>query len=215
MTRDEAVQRISDGLGFMASGNAMEAKIILRLQEAQRDLEKGKTLPKFLLEEDATLTLAADAHTVALPSDFLRVDDEVPIHFTQEDSDIPVFLEKKMYVDAVRANIRDEDEAVFPSVYVIRNSVIDFITTADQEYTLTWNYYKKAEVLTTNVENAWLANAPDWLIGEAGGRIAKDARDAEAIALFADMEKRGRAATFGEVLVEETSGGPFQMGANL
>lgn len=214
MDRDTAVLRINDGLGFMAAGNALEAKIILRLQEAQRDLEKGKTLPKFLIEEDAALTLLATTHTVALPTGFLRVDDEVPIHYTPADSDLPVFLSKKFYNDAVLANIRETNEAAGPTVYVIRKTVIDFVTTADTDYALLWNYYKAADLLTTNVENAWLANAPEWLIGEAGLRMAMDARDKTAVEIFSSMRQAGRAAQFADDIADEEAGGPLQMGAN-
>lgn len=198
----------------MASGHAMESKIILRLQEAQRDLEKGKTLPKFLLLEDQTLSLVANTSTVALPIGFLRVDDDAPIRYTPSTSARPVFLKKKFYVDAKEANSQDVVQPVAPSVYVVRNTVIDFITLANQTYTLTWNYYKAAEVLTSNIENLWLANASEWLIGDAGMRIARDARDEVAYALFEEMAKKGRAAIFGDLLVEETSGGPLQIGAN-
>jgi hypothetical protein len=215
MNRTVAVQRINEGLGFMADGNALEAKIILRLQEAQRDLEKGKTLPKFLLQEDQTLSFLSGDHTVALPDGFLRLDDEVLPHFTPSTSDLPTFLTKKSYMDAVVANILETNEAVAPSVFVLRRTVIDFITTADQDYTLLWNYYKAADALTTDIENAWLENAPEWLIGEAGYRIAQSARDSDAMAIFEDIRKRGRAAIFAEDLLQDESGGPFVMGANL
>lgn len=215
MNRSTAIERINDGLGFMSSGNAMEPKIILRLKEAQRDLEKGKTLPKFLIEEDSPLTLLTGEHSVAKPSDFLRVDDEVQIHYIPDGYEVPIFLRKRFYNDAVAANIREQNDPVAPSIYVLRQSTIDFVTTADTDYTLYWNYYKAAEVLDTDIENAWLEHAPEWLIGEAGLRIASDARDAEAVALFGEMLKRARAAHFANLLDEELSGGPLQMGANL
>lgn len=215
MNRSTAVQRISDGLGFMASGNALEQKIILRLQEAQRDLEKGKTLPRFLIREDQTLALVAGASTVALPSDFLRIDDEALPHYTGEDSDIPVFLRQRSYEPAVAAYSRTVEEALAPKVFVLRKTVLDFIYPADTDYTLYWNYFAKATTLETDIENAWLEFAPEWLIGEAGQRIALDARDTTAYQLFGEMAKKGRAAVFGEELVQETAGGPMQMGADL
>lgn len=215
MLRSVAVQRISEGLGFMADGNALEARIVLRLQEAQRDLEKGKTLPRFLIQEDATLSLLSGTHTVAIPAGFLRLDDEVLPHFTPTDSDLPFFLTKRFYTDAVLANIREESTPRAPSVFVLRKSVLDFITNADKDYTIYWNYYKAADVLTSDTENAWLANAPEWLIGEAGYRIAQSSRDQDAMAIFDDIRKRGRAAIFADDLLTEESGGPLVMGANL
>lgn len=211
MTRTEAITRIQDGLGFAVR---QEAKIILRLKEAQRDLEKGKTLPKFLLQEDQTLTLLNNTSTVALPTGFLRIDDDNPPHFFVAGEVKPTFISmKRNYRDALEANYSDEPSG--PKVAVIRNSVIDFITTADADYTLTWNYYKAADVLDSDAENAWLANASDWLIGEAGWRLAQDNRDKDAMALFQNLLTRGRAATFGEILAAEDSSGPLIMGANL
>lgn len=215
MLRSEAIQRINDGLGFMATGNSLEATIIKRLQEAQRDLERGKTLPKFLIAEDEPLALVAGTSTVALPSDFLRIDDEVQLHYTPATSDIPVFLEKKFYTDAVLAYMQTATAAAVPKVYVMRKATIDFIYPADTDYALLWNYYRAADVLSSDIENAWLANAPEWLIGEAGMRVARDARDPDALSVFTEMRQAGRAAIFAEDLADDESGGPFVMGANL
>lgn len=217
MLRSVAVQRINDDLGFRPDGHSLEAKIILRLQEAQRDLEKGKTLPRFLLQEDQTLTLAAAAHTVALPTGFLREADDSVIHYTPEGTDLPYFLERKYYRDGVLALLTPDSEAVAPAIYVVRNTVIDFITTADQAYTLTWDYYKKGDPLTSDVENVWLDddNMPEYLIGEAGYRMAKSLRDQVAMQSFDDMRKQARLAMFSEEVAAELASGPVRMGANL
>lgn len=210
-----AIQRVKDGLGFR-TGTALDSRITLRFQEAQRDLEKGKTLPRFLLQEDQTLLLAAAAHTVAVPAGFLRDDDDNPIHYTPSGTDKPFFLSRRQtYRDAVEANIKEDNDPVGPKVYVIRKSVIDFITAADTSYSLTWNYYKAADILTTDIENAWLANAPEWLIGEAGLRMAKPLRDKDAMQDFTEMRSAGRAAIFGDQIALEESGGPWVMGADL
>src|SRR5262245_18043080 len=74
-----------------------------------------------------------------------------------------------------------------PVAFTIRKSTIDFITEADRDYTLVWNYYKADDILTTNIENQWLAEAPEWLIAEAGYRIALDIRDQSSLQLFDDM----------------------------
>lgn len=223
MMRSVAITRINEGLGFRLAGNNLEGAIALRLQEAQRDLEKGKTLPRFLLQEDQPLVLLTGTHTVALPTGFLRESDETRIRFFPLGSSVPTFLERRFYIDAVLANIHGSVDSplvqppIRPSVYVLRKSTIDFITTADTTYNLIWDYYKAADVLTGEIENAWLANggAAEWLIGEAGGRIARDTRNDSAVALFADMTQKGRAAAFGEDITAETASGPLQMGANL
>lgn len=221
MDRDTAVARVNDAIGFRPSGHDLTARIILRFQEAQRNLEKGKTLPRFLLVEDETLTLTEGDSTAALPAGFLRVFDEEGLRFTPEDSDFPVFLEQRFYRAAVEANFRvdssviTQTEAVAPSIYIIRSDVVDFITTADTTYTLTWSYYKAADTLETNIENAWLEFAPEWLIGEAGLRIAMSLGDKKAVEEFTFLRDSGRAAVFGEEILQETAGGMIQMGRNL
>lgn len=211
VTRTQAVERIAVGLGFRTG---LDSLIILRLQEAQRDLEKGKTLPRFLIQQDYTVTLLAGAHTVALPTGFIRMVDDQRPHFTPSNSDTPVFLTRKYLDDALISKIRTDDEARAPSIYVIRQATIDFVTTADVAYAFTLSYYKAAATLDADVENAWLANASEWIIGEAGGRLAMDLRDKQAIEIFQVLEKKGRAAVFGEDIVEELADGPLAMGSN-
>jgi hypothetical protein len=214
MLRSVAVTRIIDGLGFRVG---LDSKIILRLQEAQRNLEAGKTLPAFLRQSDQTFQILTGAHTFALPSGFIRIDDENLPHFTTTESDTPIFLQPKRYQQAVEGNIRTEDDPRAPTVFVIRNSTLDVITTVDKDYTFTWSYYKRADVLTSDIENAWLADdqgGADWLIGEAGWRMAMDIRDNNAVQIFDTLRQSGRAALFGEILASETESGPMVMGEN-
>jgi hypothetical protein len=222
VNRTAAVQKINQGIGYRPSGNPLEGTIVEKLQEAQRDLEKGKTLPKFLLQEDQILTLIAGDHSVAKPEGFLREDDEVPLHFYAPNTTRPTFLERRFYKDAVMANLHGTsastipDEPAAPKVFVVRQATIDFITTADITYTLRWNYYKAAALLDSDIENAWLANAPEWLWGEAGYRLAMDLDPTAAwVAKFDKIRMMGRAAAFGEDVTGELASGPLQMGANL
>lgn len=213
MLRSVAVARIQDGLGFAAR---QSDKIILRLQEAQRELEKGKTLPKFLLEEQTTpIILPAGQAVVALPSGFLRLDNDNPPHYPSASTGEPVYISmKRSYREALEANFSTERGA--PKVAVILASgYINFINIADVTYTLAWNYYKAADVLTADIENKWLLNAPDWLIGEAGWRMAMDLRDKDAVTIFDNLRKTGRAAVFADIVAGEESSGLVLMGANL
>lgn len=222
MDRDTAILRINRGLGFLPTGHGQTNDIIQCLQEAQRDLEKGKTLPRFLLLEDQTLTLLAGQHTVALPSGFLRPDDDNTLYYVADDSHLQHYLRPyRSYRDAVvavQSSQRPDQPAQttdVPSVYVIRKSTIDFITLADREYELTWNYYKAADVLDQNIENLWLRHASEWLIGEAGMRMAADKRDGNAVAVFEKIMQKGRMAVFAEDIAAEESVGPIAMGEGL
>lgn len=217
MFRSTAVQQINNGLGFRPPGNSLEGVIILYLQEAQRDLEKGKTLPRFLLQEDDPLTLLSGAHTAALPDGFIREADDSVLHYSPSGTDLPTYLQRKYLRDAVLANTRSSNDPIAPSVYVIRNSVVDFVTTADQNYTFAWDWYKRGLTLETDIENVWLEdqNMPEYLIGEAGYRVAKALRDKDAMTVFDDMRKQARLSLFSEEIAAELASGPIVMGANL
>jgi hypothetical protein len=222
MDRDTAILRINRGLGFLRPGHSQTNDIIQCLQEAQRDLEQGKTLPRFLLLEDQTITLNAGSRAVALPSDFLRADDGNQLYFIAPDSHLRHYLKQYRYyrdaVIAIESQQRPDQPAattMVPAVYSIRQSTIDFVTIADNTYTMTWNYYRKDAILDSNIENLWLANADRWLIGEAGIRMAADKRDAGAVQLFTRMMQEGRKAVYADDLAFEDAAGPTAMGANL
>lgn len=212
LTGAQAVARIQEGLDF---ANRQASVIEARLNEAQRDLEQGKTLPRFLLQESQTLTLLSGTSAVALPTGFLRFfDDELP-HFIDSTTERPKFISiVRSYAEALNANFSEESEV--PKVAVLRNTVLDFINEVSQTYTLTWSYYKAADpVVNDGSTNAWLINAPNWLVGEAGYRIAKNIRDAQAAQDFAEMAQKGRAACFGEIIASEEAAGGVSMGENL
>lgn len=213
-----AVQRVNASIGFRPDGHSLESMIALRFAEAQDDLEMGKTLPKFLLQEDQTLSLLIGTHTVLIPTGFARADDERPISYVVSGTNSPKFLQqKRIYKDAVQAYANSDFNTVGFKVYVLRNSVIDFIINAPSTTTFTWNYYKYAAAFATNTENEWLAHktAKWWLIGEAGLRVAQDLRDANAVNIFTAMVQKGRAATFGDILAREDESGLLVMGSNL
>lgn len=214
MLRSAAITRIQDDLGF---ANRQSDKIVNRLQEAQRILEAGTSLPRFLVQEAQTLALAAGDSTIARPAGFLRFDDEFKPYFLDVTTSRPHFLRVvRSYSDAYQANITGDAEA--PAVMVILKSTISFINPLNEARTIYWQYFKAAQVLATDIENEWLADTrggADWLIGEAGWRMAMSVRDKEAVTIFDNLRKTGRAACFGEIVAQEESSGPLVMGANL
>ena len=211
MNRTAAVERIQEGLGFQSIQSTL---IVSRLQEAQRDLEKGKTLPRFLLQETQPLVVGAGVTSVALPTGFLRPASK--LRYVSATDQRPTFLPWHTSYELAYGAYYTE-EAGKPRVAVLRNSTIDFINTTDIAYTFYWDYYKAAELLTSDIENEWLADGGGslWLMGEAGFALAQDKRDPSAIAVFDKMRTRGRAATFGDDLAYEDSVGPTYMGSEL
>lgn len=209
MIRTVAVQRIQQGLGFSAT---LADSIVLRMQEEQRDLERGKTLPDFLLVEDAPLSLAAHTTSVSLPTNFLRRSNQVIRYTVPGGATLGATVPWREYDAAFEAY--GASDAGGPSAAVLRNTSILFLPASDRAYTLTWTYYRKDDKLDADIENLWLANAPELIIGGAGLRIAKDKRDANAIALFGDMYKQARSTWFGETIVQESEDGPMLLGSN-
>jgi hypothetical protein len=219
VTRTEAVARISDAIGWRAVGHNKEDAIIRRLQEAQRMLEKGKTLPRFLLEEDYEVTLAQGDHSIPLPTGFLKFFDENLLHYTSTDTNLATYLSPMDYITAVKnveAQQRPDEIAITtraPEVFVLRKNTIDFIATANTDYIIHFDYYKAADLLTADIENVWLQYASDWLIGEAGVRIAADLRDVDAVQLFNQMRNEGRQAVFNDIIESELQSSPIVIGS--
>lgn len=215
MTRDQAVARIQQGLGFRTD---KADEIVLALKEAQRQMERGQTLPRFLKVRNAPLSLLANTQTVNLPSGFLRrvTGDEGRINY----SDVtygprPRYLPWKSYDDGYRAYA--EYNPGGPSIAVLRDVDIYFFPLADRTYSLQWDYYKKGDPLNNGGDtNEWLDDEqiPELLIGTAGMKIARDMQDAAAVQIFAAMEAEARASLFKDTVLEEDNDGPFVLGAN-
>lgn len=172
MTRDEAIARIQQGIGFRTDLND---QIAYALREAQRLLENGLSLPYFLVEEDQTLTVPLGTGAVALPDGFIREADGEGLRYYDTASAEWIFLEKKTHEEAVRAT-RGLDPGR-PLVYVLRKTSVLVFPERDASYDLTWSYYKRGAALDTDIENAWLDEEdgnPEALIGRAGMLIAED-----------------------------------------
>lgn len=217
MDKAGAIARIKRGLGFM-TGTSRDAAIVDALSEAQRELEMGKTLPRFLLEQDQPLNVLAGASSAPIPTGFLRQFDDERLHFLPTDSELTVFLNRKLYIDGILAYRRNDAGVVIarsasPKIYVIRKDTIDFLSPMDRNYSFLWSYYKRAADLASASGNAWLDNVPEWLIGEAGMRIAADARDAPAVQLFQQMALKAQSAYLKEIAASDEADGPYVMGA--
>jgi hypothetical protein len=186
MTRDEAVTIIKRRLGFRR-GTSIDDNIIEALKEFQSKKEKAASLPWFLREENSDTAIVASTAAYALPTGFIREDiDFSPAIVIDADSD-EVILEPMSYDEA--KGLYTPDAEGVPEVYSVRNTQFHLFPTPDADYTFRWTYYKKADVLDTDIENKWLEHAPYVLIAGAGLRIAKELRDVDATAIFSADEK--------------------------
>lgn len=198
MLRDVAVARIQQGLGFRAD---RQTEIVLALQEEQRDLESGKTLPWFLLVEDATLSLTAGSHSIPLPDDFIRPYDLEPLRYTVSGESGYRFVEFRDLTQILQSYSSYNPGG--PQAIALRNNSLYVEPIADVDYTITWTYYAHADLLDSNIENAWLANFPEVLIGGAGLRMAYDTRDKDAVAIFTAMQGKAKTSLFNEIIARE------------
>lgn len=183
MTRDEAVEIIKRGLGFLNS-TVHDGSIVAALKQAQALREGGRSLPWFLLQEDEAFLLTPGEQEYALPTGFLKEDvdfNEVRVATaTQEFYPIDPLA----YDEALR--LYNTDTQRMPQVYSIRKDTFAVFPIPDVVYGIQWSYYKSADVLDSNIENEWLLHAPYVLISDAGLKMAKDLRDLEATSIYRD-----------------------------
>lgn len=220
MLRSEAITIIKRGLGFRQT---QEPTIIAALQAQQRDLEQGKTLPSWLLSYDVPITVTANNATITLPSGFLRFHDDYEMYYTNADG-ANVFLPRKNYTEAYQAFVASGDEdgdlietssTGYPSVFVARGKTSGILVpTPTVSFTAYLTCYVGAAKLDSDIENAWLANAANLLIGLAGVQVANTLRDKDAVMAFTTMAKSGFASYLGDVVEDELAGRPLMMGRN-
>jgi len=208
MDRSAAVTIIQQGLGFRSD---MTNQSIAALKEAQREFEVGSTLPWFLIESDATLLTVAATHAIAFPTGFLRlVEDEGPYYDSVDDG--LKYLTIRPYDEALR--YYENTDAGPPRALAVRATQFAVFPLPDAEYTITYSYFKAAEVLDTDIENAWLANVPDLLINRAGMLLAADLEYSAAYQKFAEKYKFWSNKYFSEIAARADQNMPRQMGVN-
>lgn len=238
MDRDTAVTRISDKLGFRTD---VTTRVINALQDAQDEMERGATLPPFLVKQDQTLTVTAPATPVAtplevtLPTDFIRETDyqDGNLRYQKSTPGPMVFLEKMDYTAAeeyffarqlIRWNVNIEvietEDTDFtagtPMVYVLRKDTVRIYPGPDQNYSLLWDYYGHDDAVSGgNVTNRWLTNSPWLLIAKAGILVATDLRDAEALQYFQGLEQGATRDHLAMIYSREVAGRSHSMGSRL
>lgn len=213
MLRSAAISRIQRGLGFRTD---LTDEIIAALKEAQRLLERGRTLPYFLLQESQSFSVASGSAEISLPTGFLREKEDERFHFTSSESDELVFLEKLGF-NVLKGRFADEDDGE-PAAYCIRKSTVIIAPDRDTDYTLTWSYYKTGTALDSDIENEWLEEeygAPEVLIGKAGMIMAEDLIDAEAFAKFSKMYAEAWTGMIADDIERQDVGRPLLMGGRL
>jgi hypothetical protein len=184
--RDDAVTLIAEGLGFRTD---LSAKIIRTMQQAQRELEGGQTLPWFIVNEDDSVQLIRDQAEYALTDAFIREADDLGFYSTARSRQGDEFHVRKMQYDKAIAAYGFTATG-YPEVYALRAGTIRVFPIPDDDYLYRWHFYQRQTVLDSNIENAWLKNVPDLLVGMAGEAMAAKLRDKDSLAYFTPLRVR-------------------------
>lgn len=213
MTGAEAVAYIQRHAGFRTDKDDI---ILEELNAVQKELERGRTLPRFLIQEDQNLNFSADSDNLPLPSGFIKVVDDGWPHFTLSDGAIR-YLDQASWDHLEQLYATDDSGS--PKAFAIRRRHIYIAPTPDEDKTLQWSYYAKAAAITSGGTNAWLnetsvpEGAPYLLIGLAGARLGGALQLSErAINHFNEIAARWGWIVFNDTVEWETAG-PVQMGS--
>lgn len=187
MLRDDAVSIIK---GRLARWNdtVLANYIIVELKAAQQRNELMEPLPWFLLTESSYTVTVEDEERIEIPADFIREADE-DAFWVEDASGNWTKLIKDDY-DYIRGRFTGTG---IPERYALVGRYLRVRPAPDGVYNVHMIYYGKDEALSTNIENKWLANAPEVLIADAGHVIAsRYVRNDSAAAEFKQDFMRAR-----------------------
>ena len=212
MNRTAAIAIIKRGLGFRQT---QDSAIIAALMQVQRDLESGKSLPSWMLVFDAPIAVTTNVATATLPTGFLRFHEDYNPYYVNSSGGV-VSVPRRRDDEATEAYPATAPASgSYPQVFVQRNkTTIELVPKPMVTFTMYLTYYKAGLLLDSDIENVWLANAANYIIGLAGVQVAGDVRDKGAAEKFALMAKMGNAAYMGGIVDEELAGRPLIMGRN-
>lgn len=209
MTRDEAVVRVKRMMSFRSD---LDTEIVEALQDVQQELEGGIELPWFLRTEVSNITTTVDEERIPTPSNFLREWEDDAIYVFNSAAVEPEDIWKpliKLGLDQLRL---DYPGTGTPEAYAYDNAYFRLGPTPNAQFTLKMIYFKKDQVLTSNIENLWLKHAPKLMIGQAGMRVAIPTKEKDAYAQFDRMATEGAGILFNDTLQRDLVNRSMQMG---
>lgn len=207
MTRDEGVALIKQHLAMKTT---LDAAIVTQMQLAQTTLERARTKPWFLEFHNTSLVTVASTRSISLPSGFIVEKEEDTMLLTDSDGNLHEVSKEELSV--LKHQFLTSDAGI-PEFYALVGSTIEFYPLPDDAYSLDWTYYKADDVLTSNIENAWLREVPLLLLGSAGQMIAAGpVRDNPGAAVFAAWIQLGKDILSTHNTDREVRGRVLQMG---
>lgn len=156
----------------------LDSGIISIANLVQERLEQGPELPWFLFNDTnvlgTNLSTVASTETVALPSDFLREEEEleyVLFVYDADESDPWVPLPRESYNKA-KAKYTESGQ---PKYYEILGSNLYLRPIPDAVYTLRLLYFgADDDIIAGQPANNWLTYASDWIMAETGLILTSD-----------------------------------------
>ena len=150
--------------------------------------------------------------TAPLPARFLRLHEEYPPYFLNV-SGGKVYTPRKNAMEARQAYPTPATDN-YPRVMVLQPPSAAFLPPPTAALSVYLTYYRAEPTLDSEIENGWLKNAANYLIGVAGVMVAADLRDKGAMDKFNLMAKSGYKSYIGGVVDDELMGRPLIMGRN-
>lgn len=169
MLRDDAVKILTDRLG---NRDDLATKAVSEMQLAQIELEQGPDLPWFLLKIDSTLSNSdvSNYDLLTIPSDFIQEFEHDKLRRYDSSATRPWIGLTKNEIGTIYDKGADSSDpthyGIFGGSFVLGPSM------PTKSYTFRLHYFGKASLLTSNIENSWLANAPEVLISATGMKMA-------------------------------------------
>ena len=216
-TKAEAIARIQQGIGFRSDLNAV---ILRALRDAQTLLETGQTLPWWLLSTTTTIVGVSGDTYVALPTGFIRFDDEVDIEYndtTIGDATYPVSLVDYADLSALGRDPVTEVRSTGGARWLaIRGDRLYIAPTPQAVFTISASWYEQDEDLGNlddDESNRWLTHGPLILIGLAGASVAADIREPDGAQTFSAMYQTANARMIADV--EARKSRSYAVGSDL
>lgn len=216
LTQAQALALVQQGLAWRSD---LSTQITSMFDLVQYDeLERGTSLPWFLLLEDQPLTGSANSGSLTIPTnrEFIREVDDGALRIVSSDGPVR-FLVKRSYDWIIEDQQSDEGvvETGDPEFYAIRSSTFYCSPIPTAAWTAYATYYAHDAVfsgLASGAQNLWLKYAPGLLVNLTGVRMAEDLEHNEAMSKFQRRYDAARARMEAEIALREGSNREFVMG---
>ena len=215
MTKAEAISRIQQGLGWR---DDKDTEITLELRLVQDLLEKGQSLPPWLLAGTGYLTGTANQEYIALPTGFIRFDEDLEFSTTDSDGVLqPVTqVDYRELLQLGQDPVDGSTETGRVKWVALRWSRLYVRPVPTSSFTITCDWYAADEDiggLASSGTNNWLTYGHDILLGKAGQRMAQDLHNDKAERNFTELYQTGQARLLTEIAMRKQNARRYRVGA--